>query len=570
MYGPSETTICVSMSDPVSGAVRAPVGRPVQGADLYVLDAWLRPVGVGAVGELYVGGLAVGRGYVGRAGLTAERFVACPFGDPGRRMYRTGDVVRWRTDGQLEFVGRVDAQVKVRGYRIELGEIEAVLAGCLGVGQAVAAVREDQPGDRRLVAYVTPVPGADPTTVDPEALRTELRSRLPEHMVPNAIVALHDLPLMTSGKVNRRALPAPAYGDGRPVVPPRTPHEHLLRDLFAEVLGLAEVSVEDSLFDLGGHSLSATRLVNRIRAVFGAELPVRAVFEAPTVATLAERLVDAAAARPALRPAERPETVPLSYAQRRLWAINNLSDTPGTYNIPLAVRLLGDLDVTALRAALADVIARHESLRTVFPDTGGVPHQRILADAQPDLEVIEVATGELDETLQTLTTKGFDLATELPLRAHLLALSPREHVLAIVLHHIAGDGASMAPLARDLGTAYTARVRGEAPEFAPLAVQYADYALWQRRVLGDEDDPGSAIARQLDYWRAALADLPEELDLPTDRPRPATAGAHGGQVVLAIPDEVATGLAELARDTGTSLFMVLQAAVAALLTRLGA
>ncbi|HEY0700104.1 MAG TPA: amino acid adenylation domain-containing protein, partial [Micromonospora sp.] len=390
VYGPSETTVCATMSRPLAGAVRPPIGVPVWNTRVYVLDARLRPVPPGVAGELYLAGDQLARGYLGRPGLTAERFVADPFGGPGERLYRTGDVVRWDADGQREFVGRVDDQVKIRGHRIELGEIESTLVAHDSVHHAAVVVREDQPGDRRLVGYVTPASG-EPSEVDPEALRGWLRGRLPEYMVPSAVMVLAELPLTGNGKLDRRALPAPSYGAAGTGRAPRTPYERRLCALFAEVLELTRVGVDESFFDLGGHSISATRLVNRIRAELGVELPVRVVFEAPTAAGLAERIGDAAAARPPLVPARRPERLPLSYAQRRLWFINKVEEADGSYNIPRAVRLFGEVDVEAMRAALTDVVARHESLRTLCPDVDGVPEQRIVPAeaARPTLAVRE-------------------------------------------------------------------------------------------------------------------------------------------------------------------------------------
>ncbi|MDJ0382276.1 non-ribosomal peptide synthetase [Streptomyces sp. G-G2] len=569
-YGPTETTTfalghVIAADEPVPAHV--PVGRPLDNMRVYVLDAALRPVPVSVAGELYIAGGGLARGYTHRAALTAERFVADPFGPAGSRMYRTGDLARWTGDGVVEFVGRADEQVKLRGFRIEPGEIEDRLARHPDVAQAAVIVREDRPGDKRLVGYVVGT-----GSVDTGALKEYLSGELPDYMVPSALVAVAGLPLTANGKTDRRALPAPDYGSAAALRAPRDERETALCALYADILGVAEVGIDDSFFDLGGHSLLATRLVNRIRTGFGAEVPVRAVFEAPTVAALAARLTDADTARLRLAPGERPAVIPLSHAQRRLWFIDSVEDTTGSYNIQLAVRLLGEPDPDAMRAALADVIDRHESLRTVFPAEAGVPRQRILSADEYEftLDTRTVTEAELDGELSALAVSDFDLTADLPLRARLLRLAPREHVLALVLHHIAGDGSSLAPLARDLGTAYAARAAGRAPEFAPLPVQYADYALWQRRSLGDEDDPESAFGQQLGHWRTALAGLPEELELPFDRPRAAEAGTAGGQVPLPIPAELARGVRRLAAESGASLFMVLHAAVAALLHRLGA
>ncbi|WP_301184563.1 non-ribosomal peptide synthetase [Streptomyces sp. NL15-2K] len=568
-YGPTETTTfalshAMTTAEPVPA--RVPIGRPLDNMRVYVLDGGLRPAPVGVAGELYIAGAGLARGYARQPAPTAGRFVADPFGPSGTRMYRTGDLARWTADGVVEFVGRADEQVKLRGFRIELGEIEDRLARHPAVAQAAVIVREDRPGDKRLAGYVVPT-----GPVGAAELREYLSGELPDYMVPSALLTVDALPLTANGKLDRRALPAPEYGSAAERRAPRDEREQTLCALYAEILGVPEVGIDDSFFDLGGHSLLATRLVNRIRSAFGAEVPVRAVFEAPSVAALKDRLTDAETARQRLAPAERPAVIPLSHAQRRLWFIDSVEDTAGSYNIQLAVRLLGEPDPAAMESALADVVDRHESLRTVFPAEGGAPRQRILGSGEYTfpLPVRAVTEEELDGVLGTLAATEFDLAADLPLRAHLLRLAPREHVLVLVLHHIAGDGSSLAPLARDLGRAYTARVAGRAPDFAPLPVQYADYALWQRRTLGDEHDPDSPFGRQLEYWRTALAGLPEELDLPTDRPRSAQSGNRGGQVELSLPDEIARGVHRLAEESGASLFMVLHAAVAALLHRLG-
>ncbi|MFF3445429.1 amino acid adenylation domain-containing protein [Streptosporangium sp. NPDC002721] len=569
-YGPSEchvVTCAVLPETPAEWPVPAPVGFPVANTRLFVLDDGLRPVSAGVVGELYIATAQMARGYLNRLALTAERFVACPFGSPGERMYRTGDLVRWRQDGQIEFVGRGDQQVKLRGVRIEPGEIESVLTRHPAVDQAVVAVRDDI-GDRRLVAYVV----AD-APVDPAELSTFAAGVLPGSMVPSAFVFLGELPLMPNGKLDRRALPDPGYGPDRVVSPPRTPRERELCAVFAEVLGLDRVGIDDSFFDLGGHSLTATRLTSRIRAVLDIELPVRDLFEAPTVAALAARLTPGAPVRPRPSSGDLPGAVPLSFAQQRLWLLNRLDPETAAYNLPFVVKLSGRLDVPVLRAALRDVVVRHEPLRTVFPEgADGRPYQLVLdaGAAVPVLEEIRSTPAELPEGLDRLAARGFDLTSEPPLRATLYAMGPAEYVLAVVLHHIAGDGWSLTPLARDLGAAYAARARGEAQRWSPLPVRYADYAVWQRELLGDEADPDSLSGKQIAYWREALAGLPEQLDLPVDRPRPARTSHRGGSVPVRIGAKPYADLAALARKTQTSLFMVVQAALAVSLSRWGA
>ncbi|MDQ3899285.1 MAG: condensation domain-containing protein, partial [Actinomycetota bacterium] len=570
-YGPTETTVCATMSDPLSDATQMTpaMGGPIANARVFVLDAGLQLVPPGVVGELYIAGAGLARGYLGRAGLTAGRFVANPYGTAGERMYRTGDLVRWSSAGELEFVGRADEQVKIRGFRVEPGEVEAVLAGHADVARAVVVAREDRPGDKRLVAYV--VAAAD-HAVQTDLLRGFLQERLPEYMVPSAVVVLDRLPLTPNGKLDRRALPAPQFGSAGASRAPRTPHEQVLAELFAEVLGVAAVGVDDGFFDLGGHSLLATRLIARVRASLGVELELRVLFEAPTVAGLAARLGEAGQARLALTRYTRPDVVPLSFAQRRLWFLHQLEGSSATYNVPLALRLSGDLNHHALQAALGDVVARHESLRTVFPQVDGMPCQQVL-DAQvvhPALPVTPATRTDLPGLLATAARHGFDLATEAPVRAQLFTLAPGEHVLLVVVHHIAGDGWSMGPLARDLAMAYAARCHGEAPRWAPLPVQYADYTLWQHQLLGDHTDPDSLFATQLGHWTQALAGLPEQLELPTDRARPAVASHRGGQVPIRLDARLHQGLTELARHAGASVFMVVQAGLTALLSKLGA
>ncbi|MCG6495240.1 amino acid adenylation domain-containing protein [Kitasatospora sp. A2-31] len=568
-YGPTEVTVAATMSAPLQPASGTPpIGRPLRNTRAYVLDGALRPVPVGVAGELYLAGTQLARGYLYRPGLTAERFVACPFGEPGERMYRSGDLVRWRADGQLDFVGRVDDQVKIRGYRVELGEIEAAVVAHPQVAQVAVVVREDQPGTKRLVAYVV----AEANGVDVEDLRAGTAQVLPEYMVPTAFVAMDALPLTANGKLDRRALPAPESGGSAGGRGPRTTAEELLCGLFAEVLGLESVGIDDGFFALGGHSLLATRLVSRIRSVFGVELAVRSVFDTPTVAGLVGRIGSAGGSRRPLGVMERPEEVPLSPAQLRLWFLNRFEGPSATYNLPLPIRLLGDLDLDALQAALCDVVARHESLRTVFPDVEGRPRQHVLApgEAEPRLLIEDVAPADLPARVSAAAELGFDLASEAPLRASVFRVAPGDQVLLLVVHHIAGDGWSMAPLSRDLSVAYRARRAGTAPDWEPLPVQYADYTLWQREVLGEVSEPGSVMAAQLDYWKRALAGAPEELALPADRPRPAVASSRGDAVSVEFSAEVHRRVVELAGSSGASVFMVMQAAVAALLGKLGA
>ncbi|MGW5739774.1 amino acid adenylation domain-containing protein, partial [Streptomyces sp. NPDC055261] len=582
-YGPTEATIVSTLAEvtPLDGTPS--IGTPLANTQAYVLDAALRPVPSGTTGELYIAGRGLARGYLGRPALTAERFVANPYGPAGSRMYRTGDLARWNGAGSLEYAGRADGQVKVRGFRVEPGEIEAVLTRHPDVAQAAVVVREDRPGDKRLVGYVVPVRGEISTrgeavgtgavpVPDAAEVRRSVSALLPDYMVPAAIVALPELPLTPNGKLDRSALPAPQYtaSERRP----RDGREEALCAIFAETLGLERVGIDDGFFDLGGHSLLATRVVSRIRTVLGVEVPLRDLFDAPSVARLAERIAGAGTARRALAPTVRPEAVPLSFAQSRLWFLNRFEGAKAaTYNVPLAFRLSGALNRDALRAALRDVVVRHESLRTVFPEgADGTPVQRVLdaVDATVDMPVREIGEEDVDAAIAETAGRGFDLRSEPPVRAALFPLPDGSHVVVVVLHHIAGDGWSMAPLARDLAEAYEARTAGSTPGWAPLPVQYADYALWQRELLGDESDADSVLSRQITYWKNHLADLPEQLSLPADRPRPAVASFRGGQVRLDVAPEVHAGLNGLARETGASVFMVVRAAFTALLSRMGA
>ncbi|MFC9996215.1 non-ribosomal peptide synthase/polyketide synthase [Nocardia sp. NPDC127526] len=579
MYGITETTVHVSYRSMAPGTGAASViGGPLPGLTVRVLDARLRPVPVGVPGEIYVSGGQLARGYLARPALSASRFVADPHGPAGSRAYRSGDLARWTSGGELEYLGRADQQVNLRGFRIELGEIEAALLAEATVREAAVVVRHDGLVDEdRIVGYV--VPAERDAAPDTGVLRQALTGRLPEHMVPAAIVLVERIPLTVNGKLDRAALPAPVFGTVA-YRAPGAPAEVAVAEVYAELLGVARVGLDDDFFALGGSSLLAARAAARIGAALDCDLPVRALFEARTVAALANyaQASTGAGGRLPLRAMDpRPQRIPLAAAQRRMWFLNRYWATedsagPGAAadNIPLVIRFSGDLDEAALRSALADLVARHETLRTVHPDGPDGPEQVILAAAEqvPALAAEPIAASDLPARLAAAAAEPFDLTVETPLRAALFTVSPTEHALVLVLHHIGADGYSLGPLARDLMTAYTARHAGQAPGWEPLPVQYADYTLWQAETLGADDDPETVAHRQLAYWRDRLAGLPEQLDLPADRPRPAVSSHRGGTHRLAVDSDLHGELTELARKQDTTLFSTVHAALAVLLSRL--
>ncbi|HVR96411.1 MAG TPA: amino acid adenylation domain-containing protein, partial [Thermoanaerobaculia bacterium] len=552
LYGPTEATI-VATAYPL-GEPLPLLGRPLPGVSIRLLDPAGRPVPPGVTGEIHLGGPGVSRGYRGRPDLTAERYLPAAGGE---RLYRTGDLARWLPDGNLEFLGRADAQLKVRGFRIEPGEIEARLAAHPAVRQAAVVARGPASG-RRLAAFYVP----DGPAPDAAELRAFLGESLPEHMVPGEIVALDELPLTSNGKVDRKALEARPEAFHTTGEAPRTPAEEVLAGIWAEVLETPEVGIHDDFFELGGHSLLATRLVSRVREAFHVELPLRTLFEAPTVASLARRIEEASrATRPPLRPQLRGEEVPLSFAQQRLWFIDQMEPGSPLYNVPAVLRLSGRLDAAALERALAGVVRRHEVLRTTFPATRGRPRQEI-APRQGfvlpvvDLEGLPSAVHEALARGREESRRPFDLERGPVMRAFLLRLADDEHALALTLHHIVADGWSIGVLIRELAALYDGEPLPELP------VQYADFAIWQRRWLA-----GEALDEQLAWWRARLAGAPAVLELPTDAPRPPVRSIRGAELPVAIPGELRDALVRLGRQEGATLFMVLLAAFEALLHR---
>jgi amino acid adenylation domain-containing protein len=573
LYGPTEATIAATAAlvppAPPSAAAVPTIGRPIGDTAVYLLDSGFEPVPVGVLGELCVGGVLVARGYLRRPGLTAERFAPDPF-QRGARMYRTGDLARWLPDGNLDFLGRIDHQVKVRGFRIELGEVETALSAHPQVQQAVVAARGDRPESLTLVAWVA----ADESLTAPE-LRAFLQARLPAYMVPAVFVLLPELPLTPNGKVDRRALPAPDSAAEESFEAPQTPIEEMLAGLWASVLGVERVGRGDDFFALGGHSLLATQMIARLRQLLDIELPLRALFENPTLAGLAacveEAHTAAGAALPPILPVSRQGCLPLSFGQQRLWFLDQLEPGSAAYNMPSPVRLAGRLDPAALAASLGELARRHEALRTVFHLAEGEdePAQRILPAAPvplPQVDLGGLPPQAREAAVRRLAAREarqpFDLARGPLLRTALLRLADAEHVLLLTLHHIVSDGWSMGVLVRELAVLYAALAAGRPSPLPELPVQYADYAAWQRSWL-----TGEALAAQLAYWRQALAAAPPLLDLPTDRPRPPVQTFRGARRALGLPAELAAGIRELARSQGVTSFMVLLAALQTLLHR---
>ncbi|HEX2094417.1 MAG TPA: amino acid adenylation domain-containing protein, partial [Longimicrobiaceae bacterium] len=567
LYGPTETTIWSTL-EPVEEAQPGmggalPIGRPIANTRVYVLDERLEPAPVGVPGELFIGGEGVSRGYWERPELTAERFVPDPFSpDPGARLYRTGDRARWTADGKTEFLGRTDFQVKVRGYRIEPGEIEAVLVVHPGVREALVVVRQDAPGDARLVAYV--VPAAEARAPSPCELREHLRGRLPEYMLPSAFVVLDALPLTPNGKVDRRALPDPELEPEGAFVAPRTPTEEVLAGIFAELLRREQIGAHDNFFHLGGHSLLAMQVVARVRHALGAEIPVRTLFERPTLTELA-LAVEAASGDgwlPAIPLAPRDRAFPLAPAQERLWFLDQMD--PGNdlaYTLAGAVRLEGPLQVSALERALGRILERHEVLRTRFEVWEGRPVQVVESAVAFPLPVEDLAGdpagGDREAAVLEWAAREarhpFDLAAGPLIRARLLRVSPRDHVLLVTVHHLVADGWSLEVLMRDLAELYAASLEGRPPRLPGLPVQYADYAVWHAEWLRGRVEP------QLAYWRRELEGSDPVLELPTDRPRPPIQAHRGAVERFVLPAGLRDSLDDLGRRAGATLFMVLLA-----------
>ncbi|WP_338865498.1 amino acid adenylation domain-containing protein [Myxococcus stipitatus] len=564
-YGPTENTTFTtthSLVESVQAGASVSIGRPIANTRVYVLDAALALVPMGVWGELYTGGDGLAWGYHRRPDLTAERFVPHPFSaEPGARLYRTGDRVRYRRDGTLEFAGRLDGQVKLRGFRIELGEVESVLARHPGVREVVVLAREDGPGGRWLVAYFVPSDGEGLTVQD---LRAHARARLPEYMVPSAFVVLPVFPLTPNGKLDRSALPSPRAEDSRGgFSAPLTAMEQVVADVLAPLLGLERMGRDDHFFELGGHSLLATRAVSRLREGVGRELPVRVLFESPTVAGLAERLEESHGAQPPpLTHRPHAGVVAQSFAQQRVWLTSQLDTEGASYNVPFARRLKGALNASALRESFMEVVRRHEVLRTTFGEVEGRPVQRIHEDAELEWGEVAVTDGEVMQRIEVEAQRPFDLERGPLLRVRLLKVAEEEHVLVWVAHHIVFDGWSVGLLEKELGEAYRARAKGEARSEQALEIQYADYARWQREWL-----KGEVLEKQLAWWKRELAGAPRVLELPTDRARPAARTYRGALKRVELPAGLEGRLRERSRKEGVTLFMTLLAGFQALLAR---
>ena len=579
LYGPTEAAVDVTYwpCDPASTRPIVPIGRPVANTQIYILDKFLHPTPLGVPGELHIGGVQLARGYLNRPELTAEKFIRDPFQkDASARLYKTGDLARFLADGSIEYLGRLDHQVKLRGFRIELGEIEAVMADFSGIRQSVVIVREDVPGDKRLCAYFSPVTGEP---VDLIALRGHLQSRLPDFMLPAVFTALDNLPLTSSGKVDRKALPRPDYGAAATTEfqAPHTPVEQAIADIWIEVLNLPQIGAKDNFFEIGGHSLLATQVVSRIRQVFQLEMPLRLLFEAPTVQSLARGIEALQRERqgwilPPLTRADRERPLPLSFAQQRLWFLDQLEPNSSSYNIPLIHRLRGPLNLAALEWSLQEIVRRHEALRTTFHMLNDEPVQAIAEEAHLTISVTDLSRLDPSRSEQEARRlaaedirRPFDLTRGPLLRPSLFKIAAEDHALVLNMHHIISDRWSMGVLSQELSALYEARLAGKLSPLPDLAAQYADYAVWQRSWL-----QGEFLENQLTYWREHMRGAPPLLQLPPDHGlthEKKSEQTRSGVFFLPLPEPLANDLRHLSSGEGATLFMTLIAAFAAFLAR---
>ena len=575
LYGPTEASIgCVCYEVTGREGGKIPIGKPISNVHVLILDRNMNPVPVGVAGELYLSGICLGLGYLHDEEKTKAVFVDNRFAEIHyAKMYKTGDLARYLPDGNIEFLGRIDHQVKIRGFRIELGEIESVLSHHPAVSEALVMAREDVPGEKRLVAYVVPSQERAPTISD---LRSFLKTKLPNYMVPSVFMMLEALPLTPNGKVDRRALPVPDQGYpelDEPFVAPGTRVEEELAQIWRKVLGVERVGIHDNFFDLGGHSLLATQVISLVRQAFHLDLPLRSLFEAPTVAGLAESIETVLRLGPGLEgppivPVSRDGDLFLSFAQQRLWFLDQLVPGSIAYNISEAVRLTGPLNVVALEQSLTEILRRQEILRTTFGAIDGKPFQTI-SPAKPfilpvtDLQHFPETEREAEARRQATeeARQSFDLAKGPLFRAILLRLGEEDHVFLFIMHHVVSDGWSMGVFFRELAALYEAFSSGKPSPLAELPIQYADFAYWQRQWL-----QGEVLETQLSYWKEQLQGVPV-LQLPTDRPRPAVQTFHGASQSLVLPRSLAEALKRLSRQEGVTLFMTLLAAFKTLLCR---
>jgi amino acid adenylation domain-containing protein len=565
LYGPTETTIWSTIHQVDESESIVPIGHPIANTQIYILDNHLQPVPVGVPGELYIGGVGLARGYFNQPELTKEKFIPNPL-SPKTLLYKTGDLARYLANGEIEYLGRIDYQVKLRGFRIELGEIEAVLEQHPAVRQCVVMAREDVPGNQRLVAYLV----AENTVTD--ELRQYLRQKLPQYMIPSTFVILDSLPLTPNGKVNRRALPAPENNSSElasTFVAPRHPVEVVLAEIWTQVLGVSQVGIQDNFFELGGHSLLATQVISRIRKTFGVDIPLQRLFEFPTIAELAKNIQQAShQSVSAITPVPRDRNLPLSFAQARLWLLEQLNPDSGIYNMPAKIRLVGNLNIAVLEQSINEIIRRHEVLRTSFTSVDGQPLQVIVPQAQikiPVVDLRELPKSEQEAEIRHLSIKEFQLAfdfTQAPLlRCTLLQLGEQEHTLLFTIHHIVFDGWSKGLLIKEIAALYTAFFAGKPSPLPALPIQYADFAVWQRQHL-----QGERREALLSYWKQQLANLPV-LQLPTTRPRTEVKTNRGASHSFVIPALVVQEVRSLSQQAGVTLFMTLLASFKILLQR---
>lgn len=583
-YGPTEASIGATFywtKNLAEGLKRVPIGRPIANTKLYILDNRGRPLPIGVPGELHIGGLGVARGYLNRPEMTAERFISLAVIDEqmaesgmANTVYRTGDLCRYLPDGNIEFLGRIDHQVKVRGFRIELGEIEAVLQQHENVRDTAVLAWDTESGSKQLVAYIVPKQDSAPNTSE---LRNYLKEYLPNHMVPAEFIALDSMPRLPNGKINRHALPVPDGSRPELIVsyaPPNNPIEEILAGIWGQVLNVNRVGIHDDFHELGGHSLLATQIISRIRRAFQVEMPLRELFEHPTVAELAKVVQSVALTQPEkadlpLEPVGREGELPLSFAQQRLWFLEQLEPGNLFYNLPTAVQLSGPLDSNALRQSINEIVKRHEVLRTIFVSKSGKPHQQIIPEltiALPIIDLQDLPRVEQEKEAQRIITaaarRPFDLAKGPLLRANLLKLDVDDHIAVITVHHIVSDGWSMGVFIQELAALYVAFSTGQHPSLPDQPLQYADYSHWQQSWL-----KGEVLEKQLSYWKKQLGDQPAMLDLPTDRPRPAVQSWHGATETFKLTSDLTQKLRDISRQEGVTLFMTLLAAYQVLLYR---